>query len=219
MNCSSHFHAHSMLRYYEKGTSTYCFGNTNFLHDSTRNLCKIWSFSNIGKWMDIYWLLKQRVTTHRQGWQQSIWIQTRRVGNGTCRRSHFTSLDVRTSLGFSIDFAFNYDSKSAVLLGFSFFFVFVPQRQANFRKIPVSPRMRFWDAMCLCPQRRAFFTCAFCFVKTWLLERHTAKTSSHAQHVWTSIASCTWTLTSHPTPPPHPISGVASSIWALSHER
>ena len=115
----------------------------------------------------------------------------RRVGNGTCWHSHFTSLDVRTTLGFSIDFAFNYDSKSAVLLGFVFL-MFFPQLQANFSKISVSPRMRFWDAMCLFPQRHAFFTCAFCFVKTRLLECHTAETSSHAEHVWTS----------HPTPPP-----------------
>ena len=144
---------------------------------------------------------------------------SRRVENGTCRRSHFTSPDVRTTLGFSIDFAFNYDSKICCPAGVFVFLVFFPQRQANCTKIPVSPRMSFWDAMCLFPQRRAFFTCAFCFVKTWLLECHTAETSSHAQHVWTSIASCTWTLTSQPTPPPHPISGVASSIWADAHER
>ena len=152
---------------------------------------------------------------------------SRRVGNGTRRRSHFTYLDVRTTLGFSIDFAFNYDSKSAVLLGLSFFCVFFPQRQTNFTKISVSPRMSFWDAMCLFPQRRAFFTCAFCFVKTWLLECHTAETSSHAQHVWTSIASCrcaqvslliesseTWELSFHL----RPAAANGSNICATSHE-
>ena len=39
-----------------------------------------------------------------------------------------------------------------------FFLCVLPQRQANFVKMPLPPRMHLWEPICLFPQRRAFFT-------------------------------------------------------------
>ena len=70
---------------------------------------------------------------------------------------------------------------------FIFFCVFLPQRQGNFVKMPLPPRMHLWEPMCLFPQRRVFFTRWLVLPTTWPLECHTVETSYHAQHVWISM--------------------------------
>ena len=73
---------------------------------------------------------------------------------------------------------------------FVFFVFFLPQRQANFVKMPLPPRMHLWEPMCLFPQRRVFFTRWLVLPTTWPLECHTGETSYHAQQMWISIANC-----------------------------
>ena len=73
---------------------------------------------------------------------------------------------------------------------FVFLGVFLPQRQVNFVKMPLPPRMHLWEPMCLFPQRRVFFTRWLVLPTTWPLECHTGETSYHAQQMWISIANC-----------------------------
>ena len=120
-------------------------------------------------------------------WCAEVYITSRRVGNGTCRRLQFTSRHLWPTLGFSSDFASD-DVAKCIILVFSFFWVFfLPQRQVNFVKMPLPPRMHLWEPMCLFPQRRVFFTRWLLLPTTWPLECHTVETSCHAQHVWIPI--------------------------------